>query len=47
VIEFSVDNIDSSDWERRYCVLAKEERRLYFNGESEVRVRLLITFLHR
>ena len=27
---------DSADWQKRYCVLAKEERKLYFYIDQEV-----------
>ena len=33
---FLSDCLDQLEWHRRYCVLAKDERRLYFFNDTEV-----------
>ena len=31
------DHLDQLDWQKRYCVLDKDERKLYFFNDTEVR----------
>ena len=31
------DSLDEVEWQKRYVVLAKDERRLYFFNDTEVR----------
>ncbi len=31
------ESLEQIEWQRRYCVLVKEERKLYFFNDTEVR----------
>ena len=31
------DSLDEVEWQKRYVILAKDERRLYFFNDTEVR----------